>query len=271
MNVPQGHHTEAFHVFEEWIDDDCNLSRVVAEVIRGDEWAWKRDFLASSESYCRDDADWLSGPKMAGVISDFASRVRPQNAPQDWIETAVDKNAGREPSLLAREWTVDRVGCDDTCGAGQFIQVTYVSANAGHAFGQEMDEWWAMVDAGQFSPWFLHSGRALPHPRMPYFYGPRRWRSECSPASLSFFDDPLSAPSHDEAYFETAAICIHHQGGERDRLLKAFRWGWRERGHVEKPSPEDPDGGRIASDSLSDTFWRILTLEKSPYDFGRLT
>jgi hypothetical protein len=270
MNLPQGDSKVTFHVFEEWVDDDCSLSRMVAEVIRGEEWAWKRDFLTASENYRRDDADWLSGPKMADVISDFANRVRPQNASQDWIETAIDKNAGREPSLLAREWTVDRIECNATCGAGQFIQVTYVSPNAGHPFGQEMDRWWAMVDAGRFSPWFLHSGWALPHPRMPYFYGPRRSRSDCSQTSLSFFDDPLSALSHDEAYFETAAICIRHLGGEKDRLLKAFRWGWRERGHVEKPSPEEPDGDRVASDSLSDRFWQILKLEKSMYDLGRL-
>src|SRR5207248_9071303 len=107
MNVPTGwDDSEAFHVFEQWIDDDCTLSRIVAEVIRGEHWNWKRQFIKASEAFRRDDPDWMSTSTMAGVISGFAEEARPAKAPQDWIETPSDKSTGREASILAREWTV---------------------------------------------------------------------------------------------------------------------------------------------------------------------
>ena len=212
----------------------------------------------------------MSGSATAARMREFADETRPENAPQDWIETAVDIGSELRRSVLAQEWTVSRPECDGSCGAGEFIQVLRVTPNAGHPFGQVMDGWWALVDAGRFSPWFLHDGRALPHQRMPYFYGPRRWRTDCSIGSLTFFDDPLSAFSHDEAYFETAAICIRHRGGRRDRLLRAVRWGWCDRGRIRRPSADEPDGDRIDTDILSDVFWRVLELEGSPYLKARL-
>jgi hypothetical protein len=70
-----------------------------------------------------------------------------------------------------------------------------------------------MVDSGPFSPWFLYEGRQLPHPRMPYFYGPRRAHTDSDSQSIKYFDDPLSAAQHEPAYFEGIGIPRKGSGG----------------------------------------------------------
>jgi hypothetical protein len=49
-------------------------------------------------------------------------------------------------------------------------------------------------------------------------------------------DKPTAALSWEETFFETAIVCLKHQGGS-DKILNSFSWGFVKKGTVFQPDP----------------------------------
>src|SRR5207302_6010596 len=50
-------------------------------------------------------------------------------------------------------------------------------------------------------------------------------------------DVPAAATLHDQAFFETAIVCLNYKGSGSDKLLESFKWGFVDRGATYKPNP----------------------------------
>jgi hypothetical protein len=62
-------------------------------------------------------------------------------------------------------------------------------------------------------------------------------------------DAPGAVRLHDEAYFETAFVCLNYLGTNHDKLLESFQWGFVDRGATFKSSPRNAAGGGIVTAS----------------------
>lgn len=62
---------------------------------------------------------------------------------------------------------------------------------------------------------------------------------------LNISDTPGAATLHDEAYFETAIVCLNYQGRGTDKMLESFKWGFINLGTTNKPSPSSPNSSNL--------------------------
>jgi hypothetical protein len=109
--------------------------------------------------------------------------------------------------------------------------------------------WDAFVDGGINSPYVTMAGNAPAHPTQPYYLtasevaGQVTWSKDHG--TIQVTDAPGAAALHDEAHFETAIVAANHDGTTRDKVLKAFKWGWTGKG----TKPDFPKGTTIAGKS----------------------
>ena len=261
----------ALHVFEEWADDTCESSRLVAELIEGEQWAWVHERLAQSEAWARDSQAWQDPAVVAKRLDDFASEVqKPGDIDLQWIDKALDAprpdaHAAPPRFLVTHEFQRPGEICNQQCGALQIIQATHGSPNRHHQVGRELNGLWVAVDAGVHSPWHLYAGKPVGHPNRPYFYSPRRHRTECDGARILLYDSPGAVIAHSELYFEAAVVCIQHHGQPVDHVLKVLRYGWREYGRTPRPAPTSPDGDPVEQEGTSGTFKEIVAFDYPQY------
>jgi hypothetical protein len=80
-------------------------------------------------------------------------------------------------------------------------------------------------------------------------------------------DVPGAARLHDQAYFETAFVCLNFNGSGSDKLLDSFQWGFTGRGTTFKPSPYSSQTAIVNLSAPSAKFQETLRADYSGYSF----
>jgi len=135
--------------------------------------------------------------------------------------------------------------------------------------------WDAFVDGGKNSP-YVTLGKNLPaHPTNPYYLTPAEVSNQVTfskdAGTIRVFDAPAAVAMHEEAHFETAIAAVNFKGKKKDKILKAFKWGWRGKGT--KPTIKKgtkiagaPSGISVRS-SVSPEFKNIVKHDYPKYNF----
>jgi hypothetical protein len=133
--------------------------------------------------------------------------------------------------------------------------------------------WDAFVDGGKNSPFVTIAGNPVAHATRPYYLTASEvahqvtWHADHG--TIQVTDTPGAVAMHDEAHFETAIVAVNHGGTRRDKLLRAFKWGWTGRG----TRPDVTTGTTIAgrpsgisvSSSVSPEFTNIVKHDYPTY------
>ena len=135
--------------------------------------------------------------------------------------------------------------------------------------------WDAFVDGGKNSPYVTIAGNSPAHPTKPYYLTPAEVAAQVSfskdAGTIRIYDRPAAATLWDEVHFETAVVATNFKGKKKDKILKAFKWGWRGKG----TKPTIKKGTRIAGSpsgisvhsSVSPGFRNIVKNDYPKYDF----
>lgn len=251
------------HVFETWADDICSSTKLVAEVLHGEQWAWAHEVHANAPVIAL-NRDWWDREAAAQRLVDFVQSIElPAGIQDQWIEEVVPAPVADGLFMIRHDFA--RTACTEACGRLQIVQVVYATPNPDMPM-PPIDDWEGCVDAGRQSVWHRRSGRAPGHPTRPYFHPPRVYRGEGAAAdTVHLVDDVGSAIAHAEMYLEAAGVCIRHLGNEQDRMLSVYRFGWREWGDVLAPGPEVDPGPPVEADAASEMFRRIVERDYPEY------
>jgi hypothetical protein len=133
----------------------------------------------------------------------------------------------------------------------------------------------SFVDGGRNSPGgAVYSGNHpyyIGRPSLPpsYGYNPRQGGAgSVSGCTVNVTDTPAAARLHDQAFFETAFVCLNHRGSGKDKLLESFNWGFVDRGATYKPNPRTSrTSGLQINSSPSDKFTETLGADYSGYSY----
>jgi hypothetical protein len=134
--------------------------------------------------------------------------------------------------------------------------------------------WDAFVDGGKNSPFVTEGGNPPAHPTEPYYLTPSEVSSQVSFATdtgtINVFDAPGAVALHEEARFETAIVAVNYKATGKDKVLKAFKWGWHAKGTdpMVKKGTEiaGVDSGLKVSSSVSPEFVNIVKHDYPKYD-----
>jgi hypothetical protein len=80
-------------------------------------------------------------------------------------------------------------------------------------------------------------------------------------------DVPGAATLHQEAYFETAFVCLNYQGAGKDKIMDSFQWGFVDLGKTFKPSPYTTATDIVKRSTPTDKFFDTLKADYSGYAF----
>lgn len=136
--------------------------------------------------------------------------------------------------------------------------------------------WDAFVDGGKNSPYVTLGGNAAAHPTEPYYLTPdevaRQVAFAAKAGTIRIFDAPGAVAMHEEAHFETAVVAVDFKGTKKDKILKAFKWGWLGKGTkptIGKGTEIDgaPSGISVSND-VSPEFRNIVKHDYPKYDIG---
>lgn len=128
------------------------------------------------------------------------------------------------------------------CKTLQIVQVfwgTPENAIAGMAIGKNKfskgkKKYDSFVDGGINSPYVTSTGNAPAHATEPYYLTGAEHASQVvfnkDAGSIRVYDRPSAVVHFDEAIFETAVVAVDYKGKGKDKVLKVFRWGWKNKG-----------------------------------------
>lgn len=267
----QADFSEYLHVYEEWADDRCNSSRCAADLVQGTTWSWNRVRLSESKVLQRQDQKWSDGEAVKLELEVLSEQVRPYVMPRDgvFVDKVTDEPRKRtryEGQRYVVEHRFDRTSCTGDCGATQIVQVFYATPSRMGQIGRIKYGYDRAVDAGWHSPWVLANGYTPGHPTMPYFYQPRRYRTEAASTGMAYFDEPKSIDRHEEAFLEAGFLCINHLGRGRDTFLQALCFGWAKYGGLSKPYPDATAGiGEKVMPTVSEMFKDVVLNDYPSY------
>lgn len=132
----------------------------------------------------------------------------------------------------------------------------------------------SFVDGGRNSPGgATYSGENpyyIGRPDLPGSYGYNPSMGSAGSVSgcvASPFDAPGAAALHQEAYFETAFVCLNFRGSGQDEITKSVQWGFDQLGTVPKAHPRTTDPGPIVRGSPSAEFGNTLRADYPAYPF----
>jgi hypothetical protein len=131
----------------------------------------------------------------------------------------------------------------------------------------------AFVDGGKNSPFVTMGGNPPAHPTNPYYLTAAEVASQVSysgdKGTVRSYDRPGAVVVHDQAYFETAVICINHKKSGKDKVLKAFKWGWINKGTTYQTSwgAGKQSSGLEEYDSVSSEFLAVVKNDYPSYVF----
>jgi hypothetical protein len=132
----------------------------------------------------------------------------------------------------------------------------------------------SFVDGGRDSPGgATYSGEHpyyIGRPDLPASYGYNSSMGSAGSASgcvVSPSDAPAAAALHQEAYFETAFVCLNFRGSGEDEITKSVQWGFDQLGTVPKAHPRTTDPGPIVRGSPSAEFGDTLRADYPAYPF----
>ena len=136
--------------------------------------------------------------------------------------------------------------------------------------------WDAFVDGGINSPFVTMGGNPPAHPTEPYYLTPGEVASQVTwskdQGTIQVTDTPGAVALHDEAHFETAIVAVNHKGTKRDKLLKAFKWGWTGKGTTPDVSKGTEIAGKASgisvSSGVSAGFTNIVKHDYPKYTLG---
>jgi hypothetical protein len=139
--------------------------------------------------------------------------------------------------------------------------------------------WDAFVDGGKNSPYAENTGAPV-HPSQPYFLNLGEVMTQVDfnkakgTGTIRIDDKPDAVESHDEAHFETAIVAVDYNDTKKDKILKAFKWGWTDKGtksavskDKEKVIAGKPSGISV-SGSVSSEFKDIVKHDYPKYDIA---
>ena len=164
--------------------------------------------------------------------------------------------------------------CEE-CDGLQVIQVVWATPHNGSydglakiMFGGLL--FGAFVDGGVNSPQAARAGGKPTHPAAPYYNGPDAMqmdREEFGKCGVRFKDFPLGVINHAYLFLEVAVVCINHKGSGIDKVLKAVKWGFNDKGRHYLTSPGTGarrDGVEEYSDVSAD-FKHVLSVDYPNY------
>lgn len=112
------------------------------------------------------------------------------------------------------------------------------------------------VDGGVNSPFALAGSPA--HPTEPYYLTPGELASQVTftkdTGSIRVYDRPGAVAFHEEAFFETGIVAVNYKGKGKDKLLKVFKWGWKDLGKKPIHGKGIKLGGKSTGISLKGSF-----------------
>jgi hypothetical protein len=139
--------------------------------------------------------------------------------------------------------------------------------------------WDAFVDGGKNSPYVTKSGYAPAHPTQPYYLTPAEVAAQVAfvrdAGTVQVKDTPSAAMLWEEVHFETAIVAVDYKSTKKDKVLKAFKWGWRGKGT--KPTVGDywkdtkiagTASGISVQGSVSPEFTNIVKHDYPKYHFS---
>jgi hypothetical protein len=134
--------------------------------------------------------------------------------------------------------------------------------------------WDAFVDGGINSPYVTMGGNSPAHPTQPYYLTPAEVSSQVAfskdAGTIRVFDAPGAVAMHEEARFETAIVAVNFKGTNKDKVLKAFKWGWTGKGTKPTISKGTEIAGTPSGISVSNTvsagFVNIVKHDYPKYD-----
>jgi hypothetical protein len=167
--------------------------------------------------------------------------------------------------------------CTDCVDGLEAIQVVWATGGVGHlgkhttAFPPLAAVYHTFVDGGRNGP--DGPGYAGSHPYyigrddLPASYGflgagCAGWVSGCT---VSAKDVPTASTSWDEAYFETAFVCLNYQGKGKDKLLDSVKWGFAS--GKNRADPRVPGADIIVSSEPSSEFEATLKADYPDYSY----
>jgi hypothetical protein len=135
-------------------------------------------------------------------------------------------------------------------------------------------KWTACVDGGKNSPWVTQAGHAPAHPTKPYYLDAAevaadvKWSGNSGTIRIS---DVPDAGTFEELHFETAIVGIDAAGPGKDKILNAFKWGWKRNGSRPDVKGGDTingvDSGIRSIGSVTPEFKNIVKNDYPGYDY----
>lgn len=149
-------------------------------------------------------------------------------------------------SGLTLDVTFSAPNAKDCCDGLQVIQVFWgtrrkdgkkIGVQTVKVGGTDYD---AMVDGGKNSPYAAAKGSAA-QPGKPYYLTPGEVKNGVSlkDGTVKIYDRPTAVKLHTEGYFETVIVCVNYKKTGKDKVLKAFKWGWTNCGKTYRSSKGD--------------------------------
>jgi hypothetical protein len=159
----------------------------------------------------------------------------------------------------------------------QIVQTVMTTRDAGPQVGKmswnyDGKLWDGFVDGGKNSPYAADTG-APADPNKPYYLTAGEvtagvvWDKDHG--TIRTTDEPTAANAKSEVHFETAVVAIDHDGSGRDKLLKAFKWGWIGKGtHEDFPQGTNVGGkpsGLLVRSVVTPEFTNIVRHDYPQY------
>lgn len=149
-------------------------------------------------------------------------------------------------SGLTLDVTFEAPKAKDCCDGLQVIQVFWgtrrkdgkkIGVQTTAVGGKNYD---TMVDGGKNSPYAAAKGSAA-QPGKPYYLTPDEVKNgvDLEKGTVNIYDRPTAVKLHDEGYFETVIVCVNYKKSGKDKVLKAFKWGWTNCGKTYRSSKGD--------------------------------
>jgi hypothetical protein len=160
----------------------------------------------------------------------------------------------------------------------QAVQTVMVTRGAGDpqlgtlTWQYQGKTWDGFVDGGKNSPYAAAMGHPA-HPTQPYFLTAHEVAANVTwdkdHGTIKVTDTPTAVAHYDEVFFETAIVAVNHDGTGRDKLLKAFKWGWTGKGSTPEFAQGTAIGGKpsgvLVRSSVTPEFTNIVKNDYPTY------
>lgn len=185
------------------------------------------------------------------------------------------KSGGISGQVLDVTYEAD--GCE--CDSLQCIQIVWATGGPITVGKMKVirggETYDAFVDGGKNSPFVTMSGYPPAHSTKPFYLTASEVSNQVSynkttkKGTIRIYDAPSAVNSWDKVFFETAIVCVNNEKSGKDKILKAFKWGWIDKGKTYKTSPSvgAKTSGIEEYDGVSSEFKDVVNNDYPGYSY----